>query len=91
MRRHDADMALLVRPAAQKGLAGIPKAERDALVKKLKAIEKDPYGRHPYAKRLQGTPGFSVREGNFRAIYRIMGNRDVMVINAGPRGSVYRR
>jgi mRNA-degrading endonuclease RelE of RelBE toxin-antitoxin system len=47
-------MALLVRPAAQKGLAGIPKAERDALVEKLRAIANDPYGHHPSAKRLQG-------------------------------------
>jgi mRNA-degrading endonuclease RelE of RelBE toxin-antitoxin system len=82
-------MALLVRPAAQKGLAGIPKAERDALVDKLNAIANDPYGQHPYAKRLRGTPGFSVRQGGYRAIYRIMGNRDVMVIDAGPRGSIY--
>jgi hypothetical protein len=37
-------MALLVRPAAQKGLAGIPKAEQDALVDKLRAIANDPYG-----------------------------------------------
>jgi mRNA interferase RelE/StbE len=83
-------MALLVRPAAQKGLAGIPKAHRDALVEKLKAVANDPYGRHPYAKRLQGTPGFSVRQGNWRAVYRIDGNHDVIVIEAGPRGSVYR-
>jgi mRNA interferase RelE/StbE len=83
-------MALLVRPAAQKGLASIPKAERDALVDKLKAIADDPYGRHPYAKRLQGTPGFSVRQGPWRALYRIEGNRDVIVIDAGPRGSIYR-
>ena len=47
-------MTLHVRPAAQKGLAGIPKAERDALVEKLRAIANDPYGEHPYAKRLQG-------------------------------------
>ena len=83
-------MALLVRPAAQKGLAGIPKAEREGLVEKLRAIANDPFGHHPYAKRLQGTPGFSVRQGNWRAVYRVDGNRDVIVIEAGPRGSVYR-
>lgn len=69
----------------------MPAAERDALVKKLRAIEKDPYGHHPYAKRLQGSPGFSVRQGNFRAVYRIRGNHDVVVITVGPRGSVYRK
>jgi hypothetical protein len=42
VRAHYACMAVLVRPAAQKGLAGIPKAERDALVEKLKAIANDP-------------------------------------------------
>ncbi len=83
-------MALLVRPAAQKGLAGISKADRDALVEKLKAIADDPFGHHPYAKRLQGTPGFAVRQGSWRALYRIDGNRDVIVIDAGPRGRIYR-
>lgn len=83
-------MALLVRPAAQKGLAGIPKAEREALVDKLKAIAADPYGKHSSAKRLQGTPGFRVRQGNYRAVYIIAGNRDVIVIEAGPRGSIYK-
>ena len=34
--------------------------------------------------------GFSVRQGSWRAVYRIDGNRDVIVIEAGPRGSVYR-
>lgn len=37
-------------------------ADREALVDKLKEIAKDPYGWHPYAQRLQGTPGFSARE-----------------------------
>jgi mRNA-degrading endonuclease RelE of RelBE toxin-antitoxin system len=82
-------MALVVRPAAVKGLASIPKAERDALVIKLNAIASNPYGQHPYAKRMQGTAGFSVRQGGFRALYRIDGNRNVIVIDAGPRGSIY--
>ena len=82
-------MALVVRPAAVKGLASIPKAEREALVDKLKAIAMNPYGQHPSAKRLQGTAGFSVRQGHYRALYRVEGNRDVIVIDAGPRGSIY--
>jgi mRNA-degrading endonuclease RelE of RelBE toxin-antitoxin system len=81
---------LVVRYAAVKGLASIPKAERDALVTKLRAIASNPYGYHPYAKRLQGTAGFSVRQGGYRALYSIAGNRDVIVIDAGPRGSIYR-
>jgi hypothetical protein len=56
----------------------------------LRAIANDPYGRHPYAKPLLGTSGFSVRQRTWRAVYRIDGNRDVIVIEAGRRGSVYR-
>jgi hypothetical protein len=31
-----------------------------------------------------------VRQGNYRAVYIIAGNRDVIVIEAGPRGSIYK-
>ncbi len=80
----------MVRPAAQKGLAGIPKADRDARVVKLRAIAADPFGPHPSAKRLQGPPGFAVRQGGWRAVHRIDGNRIAIVIDAGPRGRIYR-
>ena len=57
-------MALDLRPEAQKELADVPKADRDRLREKLELIAADPYGRHPGAKRLQGTSGFSVRQGD---------------------------
>lgn len=83
-------MTLLVRPRAQKELAGVPKAERDRLRERLEKIAGAPYGTHPEAKRLKGTPGFSVRQGDWRAIYRIDGAGDVIVITVKHRREVYR-
>jgi len=83
-------MALDLRPEAQKELADVPKADRDRLREKLELIAADPYGRHPGAKRLQGTSGFSVRQGDWRAIYRITGTGDIIVIRVRHRREVYR-
>jgi mRNA interferase RelE/StbE len=83
-------MALDLRPEAQKELAGVPKAERERLRERLERIALDPYGNHPDAKRLQGTPGFSVRQGDWRAIYRVTGSGDIIVIRVRHRREVYR-
>lgn len=68
----------------------MPRAERDRLREKLEQIAAAPYGSHPGAKRLQGTPGFSVRQGDWRAIYRITGTGDIIVIRVRHRREVYR-
>jgi mRNA interferase RelE/StbE len=83
-------MALDLRPEAQKELAGVPKAERERLRERLERIALDPYGNHPDAKRQQGTPGFSVRQGDWRAIYRVTGSGDIIVIRIRHRREVYR-
>ena len=83
-------MALDLRPEAQKELADVPKADRDRLREKLIQIPADPYGSHSGAKRLQGTSGFSVRQGDWRAIYRITGTGDIIVIRVRHRREVYR-
>jgi len=83
-------MALDLRPEAQKEFADVPKADRDRLREKLEPIAADPYGSHPGAKRLQGTSGFSVRQGDWRAIYRITGTGDIIVIRVRHRREVYR-
>lgn len=73
-------MALDLRPEAQRDLADVPRAERDRLRERLEPIAADPYGSHPGAKRPRGTSGFSVRQGDWRAIYRITGTGDIIVI-----------
>jgi mRNA interferase RelE/StbE len=82
-------MSVSVRPEAQKQLAGLPKVDRDRLVERLEGIGADPYGNHPDAKRLKGTPGFRVRHGDWRAIYRIDGAGDVIVIEVKHRREAY--
>ena len=83
-------MALTLRPEARKELAEVPRAERERLRTRLEEIATDPYGSHPGAKRLQGTPGFSVRQGDWRAIDRITGTGDTIVIRVRHRREVYR-
>ena len=42
-------------------------------------------------KALQGRHGFRMRVGEWRAIYKIDGDRLViLVLDAGPRGDIYR-
>jgi mRNA-degrading endonuclease RelE of RelBE toxin-antitoxin system len=83
-------VVLYVRPEAQKELAVVPRLDREKLVARLEQIALDPFGNHPAAKRLQGTPGFSVRQGVWRAICRISGVGDVIVIRIRHRRKVYR-
>ena len=83
-------MALYLRPDAQKDLAAMPRVDRERLWDRLERIAIEPYGSHSGAKRLQGTPGFSVRQGDWRAIYRIAGSGDIIVIRVRPRREVYR-
>ena len=83
-------MALNLRPEAQKELADMPMADRERFRDRLERIAADPYGSHPAAKRLQGTSGFSVRQGDLRAIYRITGAGDIVVIRVRNRREVYR-
>lgn len=83
-------MALLIQPKAAKELAQVPKDVRDRLRERLEEIAQDPYGRHPAAKRLQGGSGYSVRQGDWRAVYVINGRGDVEVIRVGNRREVYR-
>ena len=84
-------MALDLRPEAQRDLADVLWAERDRLRERLEPVAADPYGSsHPGAKRLRGTSGFSVRQGDWRAIYRITGTGDIIVIRVRHRREVYR-
>jgi mRNA interferase RelE/StbE len=79
-------MTVDVRPEAQKQLAGVPKADRE----RLERIGADPYAQHPDATRLKGTPGFRVRQGEWRAIYRVDGAGNVIVVSVKHRREVYR-
>jgi mRNA interferase RelE/StbE len=65
---------------------------RAALVERLEAIAEQPFAKHLNVERIKGEPdAFRLRQGNWRAKYRIereAGEMRVLVLE--PRGSVYR-
>lgn len=84
-------MKLIVSPAALKALGQMPKKDALALVTKLEKVAAEPFDMHPWAKRLQGSEGYRVRHGDWRAIYRIdTADQTVIVEAVGNRREIYR-
>ncbi len=82
-------MALVFLRDAQKQMASIPAVDRQRLVERLTAIAAEPAARHPGTTQLVNrAETWRVRQGDWRAIYRIVG-ADVVVIRAGHRREVY--
>jgi mRNA-degrading endonuclease RelE of RelBE toxin-antitoxin system len=85
-------MALLLSPAAVKGLLAMPRREREQMKARLDAIAAAPAAQHPSVASLQGEPRgrFRVRQGDYRAAFRIDG-ADVLVDRIAHRREVYQR
>lgn len=84
-------MRLIFSPAATKALLKAPVEVSRDLVAKLRKVAEDPLGNHPWAKRLTGQPGFRVREGDWRAVYRLDHKTSEMVVERiAKRDQVYR-
>ena len=84
-------MKLVFGPAAQKGLRRVPVKDAAALLAMLKEIAADPFGPHPQAKKLTEHPGFRVRQGEWRAVYRLDRQAGEMLVETvGHRSEVYR-
>lgn len=84
-------MKLIFAPVAVKGLRGMPAKDAAAMVAILKEIAVDPFAPCAKAKRLTGHPGFRVRHGDWRAVYRLDPEAGEMVVNrVGHRREVYR-
>ncbi len=82
-------MALLIRHDAQRSLARMPRANRERLVRRLRAITAAPFARHPGTTQLVSMEGaWRLRQGDWRAIYRIV-DSDVVVSRVGHRSEVY--
>ena len=64
-------MRLTYSPAALKALRRAPAKEMKDLRAKLQIVAADPMKQHPWAKRLTDQPGFRVRQGGWRAVYRL--------------------
>lgn len=84
-------MKLIFSPAAAKVLTRFPHKEGTGLLAKLQQVAADPMGQYPWAKRLTDQPGFRVRQGDWRAIYRLDHDTGEMIVDkVGKRDEVYR-
>ena len=73
-------MALLIPPAVHKQLAAMPRTDAKRLLDRLTQIAEAPTERHPNVSPLVGAPGsYRVRQGNWRAVYSIENDGDVIV------------
>ena len=69
----------------------MPKRDSQAILRKLKVVAAEPFGSHPWAKRLKGEYGYRVRQGDWRAVYKIGVERNaVLVERIDHRREVYR-
>ncbi len=58
---------------------------------KLQEVAAAPKERYPWAKRLTDQPGYRVRQGDWRAIYRLDHDTDEMIVERiAKRDEVYR-
>jgi len=84
-------MRLLFSPAAARALARMPRKEGAALLAKLRQVADDPMGKHPWARRLTNQPGFRLRQGDWRAVYRLDPEAGEMIVDRiARRDEVYR-
>ncbi len=57
---------------------------------KLQAVAVDTHGQHSWAKRLTDQLGYRVRQGDWRAVYRLDSEADEMVVDTiAKRDEVY--
>ena len=83
-------MKLTYERDAVRGLADMPPRHRRRLTERLAAIARDQHASHANVKALKGRTGFRVRQGDWRAIYRVDRPSHTVYVEAiGPRGSVY--
>lgn len=85
-------MRLLLEKAARKGLDRMPPKASETMLNRLERIAADPFGVHANVKPLKGMKdAFRLRQGDWRAIYRIDRVGDEMrVVLVDVRGSVYK-
>lgn len=75
---------------AAKAVERLPEREQHAIFAKVKQLAAAPYDM-PGVKRLQGSPAYRLRVGDYRVIYTLDdGELIVMVVRVAHRREVYR-
>ncbi len=84
-------MQLIVSPGAVKAFRKMPQKDAETLLGKLQKVADAPKGKHSAAKQMTDHPGFRLRHGDWRAVYRLDFDAGRMVVDrVGKRGEIYR-
>ena len=85
-------MELILEKKASKGLDRMSEKAAESLSERLRVIADNPHARHANVERMAGSANtFRLRQGDWRAVYRLDFERKRMVvIRIDVRGSVYR-
>jgi mRNA interferase RelE/StbE len=68
----------------------LPANTKTLIIRKLKELARDPCAMRN-VRKLSNHPGYRLRVGDWRIVYRIEDNPDrIAVINIAPRGGVYK-
>jgi mRNA interferase RelE/StbE len=77
-------------PAAARTFRRLPKEIQARVRQKVDVLARDPFAKNNNATRLKGREGYRLRIGDWCVIYEIVHKRLVVVIiDLGPRGSIY--
>ena len=75
---------------AAKALLRMPTNVSTLIRRKIDILARDPYAPNANVKALKGRPAYRLRVGDWRAIYELdKGRVVVLVLDIGPRGSIY--
>lgn len=78
------------KPSVWKDLHAIPIADRRRILKRIKSLARDP--RPAGCQKLTGLEQYRIRQGNYRILYSIEGDRlVVIVVKVGHRREVYKK
>ena len=84
-------MKLIVSRAAAKSLRKMSRKDAEALLAKLDTLAAAPFATHLWALRMKGEDAFRVRQGDWRAVYRIDRETEEVVVDLiDNRREIYR-
>jgi mRNA interferase RelE/StbE len=85
-------MDLIYGKDATKSLKRMQPKVAQAIQMVVSRVAADPFGTHPNAKPMEGTKaGFRLRHGDWRIIYVVNREKQIMtVVDVKPRGGAYR-
>jgi mRNA interferase RelE/StbE len=80
---------LWFKASVEKDLSLIPRNDLRKVIKRIKALERDP--RPPGCEKLTGQERYRVRQGRYRIIYSIQDKElTVWIVRVGHRKDIYR-